>query len=379
MRLLIPTYDYKPMLGGIAAYIFELATEFARQGSDVLLLTRKMPNSEQWDQNVPFETRRFYSPQLALGSVPFMVNALKENIDSFKPDAIFCPLWFPDAVSVDIALSLLNKKIPNYFAAHGTEVFKSSSNLKQKVRHHLLDRMRNRVFNNAKKIFPVSHFTRDGILENYSLAKEKVVVVNNGVNTAVFKKTASSINTNDYPRLLTVSRLFPYKGLDMAIRAVSKLVQTFPRLSYTIVGSGPDLARLQEIVKELKLGNHVKFVGRKSQEEIISYYNSSDLFLLLSRNEPPDVEGFGLVFLEAAACGLSSLGGNSGGIPDAIVNSETGWLVDPTNLAVITNKLHEILSDRDILEKMHNAAYANAIQNNWAKSANRILSAIYEK
>lgn len=379
MRLLIPSYDYKPMLGGIAAYTYELANEFHKENLDILVLTRKMPNDTALDSSVSYKTKRFFSPKLALASLPFMIHALREQINIFRPDAIFCPLWFPDAVAVDIAQKQLHTKIPFFFAAHGTEVFNSSSSLKQSIRNCLLSTFKTSVFKNANKIFPVSHYTKNAILQNHTISEKKIKVINNGVNTSTYVKTSKVCkNTDVFPKLLTVSRLLPYKGIDTMLLVVRDMIADFPNIQYTIIGQGPDFYRLQNLIKKYRIEKHVTLHGAKPQQDIVSAYNEHDLFVLLSRHEPPDVEGFGLVFLEAAACGLPSIGGNSGGIPDAIENDKTGWLVNPLNSNEITLKLKSILKNPSTIDSMAQSAWKNAQKCNWNSVAKSIIKELYD-
>ena len=109
------------------------------------------------------------------------------------------------------------------------------------------------------------------------------------------------------------------------------------------MGEGPDRQRLEDLTARLGLQTQVCFLGRLALSDIVELYNLADLFVMLSREEPPDVEGFGLVFLEAAACGLPSVGGRSGGIPDAIEEGKSGWLVDPCNTEEIAATIIDLL------------------------------------
>ena len=113
----------------------------------------------------------------------------------------------------------------------------------------------------------------------------------------------------------------------------------------------------------------MEFLGALTQEQIIQHYNAADLFVLLSREELPDVEGFGLVFLEAAACGLPSLGGASGGIPDAIDDKKSGWLVNPTDLPKIEKQLFALLSDPQKLAVSSTYCLQMVKQRSWSQTA----------
>ena len=103
----------------------------------------------------------------------------------------------------------------------------------------------------------------------------------------------------------------------------------------------------------------------------------ADLFVMLSREEPPDVEGFGLVFLEAAAFGLPSVGGRSGGIPDAIDEGKSGWLVDPCNIEAIATTIIDVLKSPEQLERASEVCLSTAPQKSWERAADRIWEELF--
>ena len=121
----------------------------------------------------------------------------------------------------------------------------------------------------------------------------------------------------------------------------------------------------------------MEFLGRKTVAEIVSLYNLADLFVLLSREEPPDVEGFGLVFLEAAACGLPSLGGRSGGIPEAIEEGRSGWLVDPGNTQAIAATIIDLLGSPERLRRASEYCLRTAPERTWERVAERIMEEMF--
>jgi phosphatidylinositol alpha-1,6-mannosyltransferase len=113
-----------------------------------------------------------------------------------------------------------------------------------------------------------------------------------------------------------------------------------------IVGGGPEEERLRNMVRQLELDQHVRFAGSIPNKDTVDYYHASDVFVMPNRQMPNgDVEGFGLVFLEANACGKPVIGGRSGGTVDAIAHGESGYLVDPTSSAEVASRLIELLQD----------------------------------
>jgi phosphatidylinositol alpha-1,6-mannosyltransferase len=142
--------------------------------------------------------------------------------------------------------------------------------------------------------------------------------------------------------LLTVGRLQRRKGHDLVLAAMDALRARLPHLQYVIVGDGEERARLEGIVASTGLGARVHFVGAVKDEDLPDYYASADIFVHPNRIDAGDVEGFGIVFLEAAAMGLPVIGGRSGGVPEAVEDGVTGLLVSgesPTELAAAIEKL----------------------------------------
>jgi phosphatidyl-myo-inositol dimannoside synthase len=379
--ILIPAYDFKPLLGGVANYGHELAVQFSKRAR-VRVVSRKLPGMEEFDQNLPYKITRIRTPQSALLSFPLFAGTLRRLIRLQPPDAIFCPMWFPEGAACRWALR--KAPIPYFVAAHGTEVFENFTGIKNSLRTLLVRKLERKVFDQAEKIFPVSHYTRKAVLEQAPGNENKIITVNNGVNYETFKRTAltSDFQAKYKPHgeriLLTVTRLHPYKGVDRMLESLPEISRSVPGVKYVVVGVGPDLPRLQELAARLGLEAQVSFLGRLALSEIVELYSLADLFVLLSREEPPDVEGFGLVFLEAAACGLPSVGGRSGGIPEAVDEGRSGWLVDPSNPHEIAATIIDLLKSPEKLRRASEFCLSKARQASWEQAANTIFEEMFD-
>jgi phosphatidylinositol alpha-1,6-mannosyltransferase len=210
-----------------------------------------------------------------------------------------------------------------------------------------------------------------------------VVTVHNGVNTDVYHRSPVSpgVHAKYKPLgeriLLTVTRLYPYKGVDRVLQALPAISRVIPDVRYLVVGVGPDLPRLQDMAVSLGVQSRVSFLGRLPLPDIVDLYNLADLFVLLSREALPDVEGFGLVFLEAAACGLPSVGGRSGGIPDAIEDGRSGWLVDPSNAHEIAATIIDLLVSPETRRRASEFCLRTAPERTWERAAERIMQEMF--
>jgi phosphatidyl-myo-inositol dimannoside synthase len=379
--ILIPAYDFKPLLGGVANYGHELAVQFSKRAR-VHVLSRELPGMEEFDRNLPYRITRIRTPASGLLSFPLFARALKRLIREEPPDAIFCPLWFPDGAACRWAVG--QRPIPYFVAAHGTEVFDNFSGIKNSVRTLLVRRLEGKVFDGASKIFPVSRYTRKAVLDHAPDNDDKVIAVHNGVNLESFRRTAvtSGARTRYKPQgekvLLTVTRLHPYKGVDRMLQSLPEILRSVPNLKYLVVGVGPDRARLEGMTARLGLEDRVRFLGRLPFSEIVELYSLADLFVLLSREELPDVEGFGLVFLEAAACGLPSVGGRSGGIPEAIEDGKSGWLVDPSDTSEIAATITHLLQSPEQLERASEFCLSQARTSGWEQAATTIFEEMFD-
>jgi phosphatidylinositol alpha-1,6-mannosyltransferase len=375
-RILSPAYDFKPLLGGVANYGHELAVQFSRR-AEVHVLTRRLEGMEAFDRDLPYRITRIPAPYSGLFSFPLFARAVGRLMRESPYDAVFCPMWFPDGAAARWGRG--RAAVPFAVAAHGTEVFDNYAGARNAVKSALLRGEKRRVLREAARIFPVSHYTRRAVVQE-GADPLKAVTVHNGVNLGVYHRAPvdpqlrARYRPNGERLLLTVTRLHPYKGVDRMLDALPAVAQAAPDVRYVVVGVGPDLARLQALAAERGVADRVRFTGRLDLEEIVALYNMADLFLLLSREEPPDVEGFGLVFLEAAACGLPSVGGRSGGIPDAIDEGKTGWLVNPTDSAEIATTVTNVLCRPELLRAASERCLAAAPEASWERAAARILN-----
>lgn len=173
------------------------------------------------------------------------------------------------------------------------------------------------------------------------------------------------------PLIITVARLVTHKGQDMGIRALARLRPAFPDLRYVLVGEGPDESRLRELAASLGVADRVVFAGVLPDSELPDAYSTAAIYLGASRVEQDiDVEGFGISFIEAAACGLPSVAGDSGGIRSAVLDGKTGLLVPPSDVGAVAGALELLLRDEAMREEMGAAGRA-AVEThyNWGRVA----------
>ncbi|MGJ5627867.1 glycosyltransferase [Nostoc sp. CALU 1950] len=226
--------------------------------------------------------------------------------------------------------------IPYWTIAHGVEAWDlKNAEVKKSLGH-------------ADKILAVSHYTRDRILKKHHLNPDKISILPNTFESSRFQpEPKPGYLLEQYqlkieqPIILTVARLAEaerYKGYDQILQALPYIRQIIPDVHYVIVGKGNDKSRIEQMIVQLGLQNCVTLAGFVPDEQLCDYYNLCDVFAMPSKRE-----GFGIVYLEALACGKPVLGGNQDGAIDALYHGELGALVNPDNVEEIARTLVQII------------------------------------
>ncbi len=289
------------------------------------------------DFNFLPETRFYYTGKIpsALRTIYFSIQLLIYSLIQ-KPNLIICT-----HINFTVLAYLLKKitNIPYWGVAHGVDAW----NIKKPILIKALQ--------DADKILPVSDYTANRLLKEQNLNSNKVVVLPNTFNYERFSIAFKPQYLLDkykltpvQPVILTVARLAGeerYKGYDQIIRALPQMIKVIPNIHYIIVGKGQDKARIEKLTSDLKLENYLTLAGFVPDEQLCDYYNLCDVFAMPSKGE-----GFGIVYLEALACGKPCLGGNQDGAIDALCQGELGALVNPDDIDEIANTLISILQGK---------------------------------
>jgi glycosyltransferase involved in cell wall biosynthesis len=226
--------------------------------------------------------------------------------------------------------------IPYWVVAHGLEVW----DIENKATKLALQK--------ADKIISVSNYTSQRLLEDKNIDSEKIVLLPNTFDAKKFQINPKPTYllkrynlTDEQPVILTVTRMgrmAKYKGYDQILHALVKIRLHIPNVHFILAGKGDDLPRINALVTSLNLQDCVTIAGFVPDEELCAYYNLCDVFALPSKGE-----GFGIVYLEALACGKPVLAGNQDGSVDPLAEGKLGCLVDPDNIEEIADNLIKIL------------------------------------
>jgi phosphatidylinositol alpha-1,6-mannosyltransferase len=373
MRLLLISQDFPPARGGIQTYAYELAKRFAARCEDFVVLAPGPPGGAPGDAGLPFEVRRVAGPadQFTLRAAFPVRRLVRER----RLDTVFAAQWFGALPALGLRRRGRVRRL--FVAAHGREVVFEPRAWPGPARS-VYRGLRRRVYRTADALFPVSTFVA-GLVEAAGGDPIRMTVVNNGTDPTLFAPAdaialRAALGLGHRPTILTVCRLIARKGVDATLRALPRVRGHLPDVVYLVVGDGPDLPRLRALAAELGVEEHVRFLPGVDYDLTPAYYNAADVVTMPCRDDPPEVEGFGIVFLEANACGKPVVGTYAGGIPDAIRHGETGLLVEPDDRDRLADAIVTLLTTPDTAARLGRQGREHVLREaNWDAVAHRIF------
>ena len=352
VKHLLVTNDFPPKIGGIQNLLYEWWRRLPSESFAVL--TSPYSGSKQFDAAQSFEIRRTREPVLL--PHPLMVHKINKMAKQFGAELVVLDPALP------LGLIGPNLNLPYAVVLHGAEIVVPG-------RLPVVSRLLSRVLNNAELIiasgsYPAAEASR------VCRSSKRIEVITPGVDIQRFKVLSSEQRiearkqfgvAEDAELIVGISRLVPRKGFDVLIRAVARLAIEFPKLRLIVGGDGRDRARLERIARELM--SPTTFLGRVSDDDLPKLYGCADINAMLCRSRwmGLEQEGFGIVFAEAAACGVPQIAGRSGGASDAVDHNITGLIVeDPTRVDDVVSSLRRLLVDKSQLLKMGQASRLRA-------------------
>jgi glycosyltransferase involved in cell wall biosynthesis len=201
----------------------------------------------------------------------------------------------------------------------------------------------------------------------------RLAIIHPGVDAEISKESPGDVRDEAHPRVLFVGRLVRRKGADLLVSAFSQLKSELPAIQLDIVGDGPEMKSLKALAEELGLGDSVTFHGALYGHELWRRYAEASILVLPSRQSNDDAEGFGTVFLEAGAFGIPSIGTQTGGIPEAIVDGCTGRLVADEDVEGLKDAVKDLLEDPTERLRLGRNAKERVSEFTWESSTNHVL------
>lgn len=352
VKHLLVTNDFPPKIGGIQNLLYEWWRRLPSESFAVL--TSPYSGSKQFDAAQSFEVRRTREPVLL--PHPLMIRKINKMAKRIGAELVVLDPALP------LGLIGPHLNLPYAVVLHGAEIVVPG-------RLPVVSRLLSRVLNNADLIiasgsYPAAEASR------ICRSSKRIEVITPGVDIQRFKVLSSEQRAEarkqfgvaeDAQLIVGISRLVPRKGFDVLIRAVARLAIEFPKLRLIIGGDGRDRARLERIARELM--SPTTFLGRVLDDDLPKLYGCADINAMLCRSRwmGLEQEGFGIVFAEAAACGVPQIAGRSGGASDAVDHDISGLIVeDPTRVDDVVSSLRRLLVDKSQLLKMGQASRLRA-------------------
>ena len=382
MKLDFVTQDFPPERGGIQTYSAELAARLAGKGMEICVQAPYHERAGGYDISFPCQVRRYRVPSSHLGLR--LLFQYPTSVCERDVDAVFHAQWPTLRASIRAKTKGSNVKI--FCAVHGRELFMNpysfskSGKLSARFLKHRL-----KTFQQVDHFFAVSQFTAQ-TLKAAGVSPEKVTVVHNGTDPdqyypdkAIGLSLQKKLGFENRKIIYSIARLVPTKGIDTVIESLTHIISNHPDVLYIIGGKGPYEAQLKERVIQLGLTDYVYFAGFVADEDANAYYNMADLFVMISRREGPNVEGFGIVFLEANACAKAVIGSRSGGIPDAVEDGQTGFLVEPNEPGSLAKQINVLFDNEQLRLKMGEQGRKRVLESfNWNSVADQVYTKMSE-
>jgi phosphatidylinositol alpha-1,6-mannosyltransferase len=286
------------------------------------------------------------------------------------PAMVHCARALPEGLSAALALSTR----PGRYAVwlHGEELGFASTSRE-------LTWLARRVYAGAAMVFANSHNSGHLLTRDWGVPESRIHVVYPGVDAQRFhpgidgSRLRSRVAGPDDVLFLSVGRLQRRKGHDMVLRALARVRARVPFARYVIVGDGPHRGALEADVQALGLADIVHFAGASQFDDLPRWYSAADVFVMPNRPDGVDFEGFGMVFLEAAASGKPSIGGRSGGVPEAVEDGVTGRLVDGENVADIENAMADLAESHELRARYGTSGRERVVRDfTWERAAREV-------
>ena len=360
--VLFVTNDFGPRAGGIETFIIGLIQR--RPFGQTIVYTSFQENSERYDAEwlTNYGVRVFRDRSKILLPTPRVAFHLHNIV---KSEGITTAAFGAAAPLGLLSASIKRAGVRRTVAlTHGHEVWWAKV-----FPFNLLLR---RIGSTVDVLTYLGEFTRNAISHGLTVqAQQSMVKIAPGIDVDHFlpndaSALRKSLGFTEKKVIVSVGRLVHRKGQDRLIEAMPEILKTVSNAHLLLVGEGPHRDHLQKLIQEHRLEGSVTLIGRIDYKDLPLYICLGDIFAMPSRSRLMglEVEGLGIVYLEASACGLPVLAGNSGGAPDAVVQNETGLVVDGTNNKEIADAAIELLTKVDLSTKM-GAAGRQWIVENW--------------
>ncbi|MDT5064907.1 MAG: phosphatidyl-myo-inositol dimannoside synthase [Mycobacterium sp.] len=372
-RILLVTNDFPPRSGGIQSYLENLVGELVKTGAHTLTVyAPKWKGSEAFDVEADlsgYEVVRH--PTTLMVPEPSVAMRMRRLITARDVDTV----WFGAAAPLALLAPLARDAGASRVIAstHGHEVGWSMLPLARTALR--------RIGNDTDVVTFISQYTRDRFASAFG-PRAALERLSPGVDTDRFEPDSvaraelrARYRLGERPVILCLSRLVPRKGQDMLIRALPAIRQRIDGAALVIVGGGPYRSTLHQLARQVGVDEHVVFTDGVPADELPAHHAMADVFAMPCRTRGAglDVEGLGIVYLEASASGVPVVAGRSGGAPESVLDGETGLVVDGGDVGAIAVAIGDLLADPDRAAQMGAAGRSWVVDNwQWRTKAQRL-------
>jgi glycosyltransferase involved in cell wall biosynthesis len=357
-------------MGGIGTYAREIATAAFELGAEVTLVAPDYGcDSTSDDRELPFQVHRFHGGLHSMKNLPTKVRLTRNRVAAEPYDVVHAADW---PFFIPVALSRRRTSARFILTVHGTEINETQTPLKR------LAIAATGVFGPRAEVVANSRYTRELFQRRFSIDPNQIKAVPLGVSDFWFGPRASRDAVrqahgiaDDKIVMVTVARLTRRKGHHMALAALARLPDEICRRIVWLIVGPPGEADYVDQLRRLALESDcdIRMPGKLSDRDIRDLYGACDFFCLTGVPDPSGrIEGFGLVYLEAAAVGLPSVATTIGGVPDAVVADKTGALVEPS-IDAIAHAIKRLVTERDLRISLAEHAMMHARALSWKRCA----------
>jgi phosphatidyl-myo-inositol dimannoside synthase len=369
-RVLLVSNDFPPRRGGIQSYLHELVDHLvATEQHTLTVYAPKWKGSEDFDRAAPYEVVRH--PGTLMLPEPSVISRMKRLIERHGADTVWFGAAAPLALMAPMARAAGARRV--IASTHGHEVGWSMLPLARTALR--------RIGSGTDVVTYISGYTRrrfasafgpDAALEHLPPGVDIERFAPDEVARAELR---ARYRLGHRPVVVCVSRLVPRKGQDMLIRALPAIRQRVHGAALVIVGGGPYQSSLRRLADRFGVAEHVVFTDGVPGDELPAHHAMADVFAMPCRTRGAglDVEGLGIVYLEASASGVPVVAGRSGGAPETVRDGETGVVVDGWDVGAIAASVGDLLSDPDRAARMGKAGRRWVVENwQWHTQAERL-------
>ena len=359
-RLLVLTELFLPTKGGTAIWAAEV---YKRLGDkEIHIVTADVPGASDIDAVHPNTIHRINLkrvPWLRPESLAMYARLFFKSLAlalTHRFNAIHAFRALPEGLVAWAVARLTFRPVAIY--AHGEELTSWGRGNKYRAMRFAL--------RHADRVIANSEFTRDELLKT-GVGKDKITLIYPGVDIKRFRPGLPCDDLREVIGLqpeekliLSVGRLQRRKGFDMVIRSLPELLGQRIDVHYALIGIGEDTQYLKDLAQELGVADRVHLLGHVPADDLPRWYNACDIFAMPNREIDGDTEGFGMVFIEAAACGKPAIAGEAGGTGSAIVNEVTGLRVPGDSQGKVNAALSRLLQEKDLARQWGANGHARA-------------------